>query len=164
VIIKSYNPLSIVNLKCPKNMGICAAVPNIETPPDKTKKARSIISKMVPMEKHIYSVGKAAAMASAFANGDVDLIGESMSDSIVEPKRATFIPGYQKVKENAFKAGACGVAISGAGPAIIAIVNNENADAAKVAHAMQKGFETATIESFVFVTKPGEGTCLCEMR
>ncbi len=138
VIIKSYNPLKILKLETPKDMEVCVALPRIITPPNKTEKARSVIPKMVPLDKLVHNVGKAAAMASGFAIGDVDLIGESMLDAIVEPARASLIPGYVKVKEGAFKAGACGVTISGAGPGMLAIVNKKKADASKVATAMQK--------------------------
>ena len=164
VIIRSYNPLEIVNLECPKDMEVSVAMPKMITPPNKTEKARSVISKLIPIEKHVYNLGKAAAMASGFAIGDVNLIGESMLDCIVEPARAPLIPGYSKVKENALKAGALGVTISGAGPAMIAIVNRKTADAFKVALAMQEGFRTAGLDSIAFATKPGKGTCLLEVK
>ena len=164
VIIRSYNPLEIVNLECPKDMEVSVALPKMITPPNKTEKARSVIPKLIPIEKHVYNVGKAAAMASGFATGDVNLIGESMLDVIVEPARAPLIPGYSKVKENALKAGALGVTISGAGPAMIAIVNKKTADASKVALAMQEGFKTAGYDSVAFATRPGKGTCLLEMK
>ena len=141
VLIRSYHPLEIINLECPKDMELAVAMPKMITPPNKTEKARSVIPKMVPLEKHVHNLGKAAAMASGFAIGDVDLIGQSMVDEIVEPARASLIPGYSKVKENALKAGAFGVTISGAGPAMIAIVNKNKGDAAKVAAAMQEGFQ-----------------------
>jgi len=101
VIVKSYNPLEIVNLKSPPDMEVCVAFPHIATPSNKTEKARSVVPKLVPMDKLIYNLGKAAAMASGFATGDVDLIGASMSDAVAEPARAFLIPGYQQVKENA---------------------------------------------------------------
>jgi homoserine kinase len=164
VIIKSYNPLSVISLECPKNMEVCIALPNIVILGGKTRKARSIVAKWVPIKKHIYNVGRAAAMATGFAKSDVDLIGESMSDAIVEPTRAAFIPGYHQVKEKAYKAGACGVAVSGAGPAMIAIANNEIVDSTKVAHAMQEGFRLAGIDSVAFITKPGKGACLLETK
>ena len=46
---------------------------------------------------------------------DPELIGKSIKDVIVEPARKHMIPGFSKVKENALKAGALGVTISGAG-------------------------------------------------
>jgi homoserine kinase len=164
VIIRSYNPLEIINLECPKDMELAVAMPKMITPPNKTEKARSVIPKLVPLEKHVHNLGKAAAMASGFAIGDVNLIGESMIDEIVEPARASLIPGYSKVKENALKAGALGVTISGAGPSMIAIVNKKTADAAKVALAMQEGFRSVGLDSTAFATRPGKGACLLEMK
>lgn len=164
VIIKSYNPLEIVNLKSPPDMEVCVAFPHIATPMRKTEKTRSVVPKLVPMEKLVHNVGKAAAMASGFAIGDVDLIGKSMLDVVVEPARAFLIPGYQQVRENALKTGACGVAISGAGPAMIAIVNKKKADATKIADAMKKGFETAGFNATAFATRPGRGVHLLELK
>jgi homoserine kinase len=164
VLIRSYYPLEIVNLECPKDMELAVAMPKMITPPNKTQKARSVIPKMVPLEKHIHNLGKAAAMASGFAIGDVNLIGESMIDEIVEPARASLIPGYSKVKENALKAGALGVTISGAGPSMIAIVNKKTGDAAKVALAMREGFGSVGLDSHAFATRPGKGATLLEMK
>jgi len=162
VIIKSYNPVEIVELKAPLDMEVCVAFPHMDTPTGKTAKARAVIPKMVPLEKLVHNVGKAAAMASGFAIGDVDLIGKSMSDAIVEPARAFLIPGYMQVKEKALNAGACGVTISGAGPAVIAIINKKKADAVKVAEAMKEGFKMAGYDSTAIATKPGRGAHITE--
>ena len=164
VIVKSYNPLEVVNLKSPPDMEVCVALPQMATPMSKTEKARLVVSKMVPMDKLVQNVGNAAAMASGFATGDVDLIGKSMSDAIVEPARAFLIPGYQQVKENALKAGACGVAISGAGPAMISIVNKKKADVSKIANAMKEGFKAAGLNATAFATRSGRGVCLLELK
>ena len=164
VIVKSYNPLEVVNLKSPPDMEVCVALPQMATPMSKTEKARLVVSKMVPMDKLVHNVGNAAAMASGFATGDVDLIGKSMLDAIVEPARAFLIPGYQQVKENALKAGACGVAISGAGPAMIAVVNKKKADASKIANAMKEGFKAAGLNATAFATRSGRGVCLLELK
>jgi len=162
VIVKSYNPVEIVCLKAPSDMECCVAFPHINTPTNKTEKARLVVPRTVPLEKLIYNVGQAAAMASGFATGNVELIGKSMHDSIIEPARTFLIPGYLKVKENALNAGACGVTISGAGPAVIAVVNKKQAIAAKVAAAMKEGFKSAGCEATAFVTKPGKGICIME--
>jgi homoserine kinase len=162
VIIKSYNPLEIVNLKSPRDMEVSVAYPHVATPGNKTEKARAVVPKQVTIEKLVHNVGRAAAIASGFATGNVDLIGGSMADAVVEPARAFLIPGYERVKENALKAGACGVTISGAGPAMISVVNKRKADAAEVAAAMKAGFESAGVEATAFATKPGKGACVVE--
>lgn len=164
VLIRSYHPLEIINLSCPQDLELAVAMPKMITPPNKTEKARAVIPRLIPLEKHVHNLGKAAAMAAAFAIGDVDVIGQSMIDEIVEPARASLIPGYSKVKENALKAGALGVTISGAGPTMIAMVNRKNGDATKIALAMRDGFKSAGFDSNAFATRPGKGTCLLEMR
>jgi len=164
VIVKSYNPMEIICLKAPSDMECCVAFPHIITPTHKTEKARLVVPRMVPLEKLVYNIGQAAALASGFATGDVELIGKSMHDSIIEPARATLIPGYLKVKENALNAGACGVTMSGAGPAMIAVVNKKQNVAAKVAVAMKEGFKSAGCEATAFVTKPGKGVSIIEKR
>ncbi len=162
VIIKSYDPIEIVELKAPADMEVCVAFPHMDTPTGKTAKARAVIPKMVPLEKLVYNVGKAASMTAGFATSDVDLIGQSMCDAIVEPARAFLIPGYIQVKENALNAGACGVTISGAGPAVLAVLNKRKAEATKVAEAMKQGFKTAGYDSTVITTKPGKGAHITE--
>ena len=157
VIIRSYNPLEIINLKSPPELEVCVAYPIMPTPARKTEKARSVIPKQVSIEKLVRNVGSAAALATGFSEGDIDLIGASMSDAVVEPERASLIPGYDKVKENAMSAGASGVAISGAGPSMIAIVNKKKANATKVTEAMKKAFESAGYSATAFVTTAGKG-------
>ena len=164
IVIKSYSPLEVIHLESPPNLGVCIAIPEVSTSPKKTEKARSVLPKTVSMEKLVHNVGHAATMAAGFATGDVDLIGRSMSDAVVEPARAFMIPGYQKVKEGALKAGACGVVISGAGPAMMAIVNSDNTDASKVAKAMEEGFKFAGVGADTFCTKPGKGVSLLEVK
>jgi homoserine kinase len=134
------------------------------TPAHKTEKARSVVPKQVSIEKLVRNVGSAAAFASGFAEGDVDLIGASMSDAVVEPERAALIPGYEKVKDDALKAGASGVAISGAGPAMIAIVNKRKAKASQVAKAMKVAFESTGNKATAFATTAGRGVHVLEME
>ncbi len=162
VVLRSFEPLEFVNLKAPKNMEVCAAFPHMVTPPHKTQKARAVLPTMVPIEKMVQNTGNAAAMVGGFACGDVDLIGKSMADIVVEPARAFLIPGYHQVKEKALRAGACGVTISGAGPAMLAVVNRDKADSSKVVSAMKEGFKAAGFDSTAFATKPGKGVSLLE--
>jgi homoserine kinase len=162
VIVKSYNPLEIVCLKAPSDMECCLAFPHISTQTRKTEKARLVVPRTVSLDKLTYNIGQAAAMASGFATGDVELIGKSMNDSIIEPARAFLIPGYLKVKENALNAGAYGVTISGAGPAVIAVVDKKQTVATEVAAAMKEGFKSGGCEATAFVTKAGKGACIME--
>lgn len=164
VIVRSYDPLEVVSMKTPEDMQVCVAYPHLTHSANKTEKARSVVPKQVPIDKLVYNVGRAAAMVNGFAESNLDLICASMSDAVVEPARAFLIPGYENVRESAIRAGACSVAISGAGPAMISIVNKKKADAAIVAHAMKAAFESVGLHATSFATRPGKGVQLLEMK
>jgi homoserine kinase len=164
VIVRSYDPLEIVSMKTPIDMQVCVAYPHLLRSANKTERARSVVPRQVPIDGLVYNVGRAAAMVNGFAEGNIDLICDSMSDAVVEPARAFLIPGFKNVRDSAMKAGAGGVAISGAGPAMIGIVNKKKADAAIVAHAMKTGFESVGLKATSFVTRPGKGVELLEMK
>ncbi len=66
------------------------------------------------------------------------------------------IPGFSKIKENALKAGALGVTISGAGPSVIAF-SKSSGDLKKISQAMAKGFKSAKIDCQTIICKPSVG-------
>jgi homoserine kinase len=87
-----------------------------------------------------------------------------MIDVVVEPERAKFVPGYWKIKKSALAAGAAGVAISGAGPTMIAVVDEEKVPVIQVAEAMKEEFEAEGIDCRAFASKPAKGANIVEER
>jgi len=163
VVVRSVEPIDVVNFAPPKNLGICVARPKIPTPPKKTGQARAVLPKSVLLADLVHNLSSASMMVAAFAIGDVDLIGRAMSDKIVEPARASLVPGYHEIRKMALKAGACGVAISGAGPSMIAFVNLKKVNASKIAEAMKKGFASAGVGSEIIITKIGRGASVLNL-
>ena len=155
VIVKT-NPLNVISIDPPANLRMCVAVPKIDVPKKKTKVSRGVIPKKVKLTDAVLNLSNASAIVAGFIKKDPELIGNSIKDVIVEPARQHMIPGYEKVKQNALKAGAYGVTISGAGPSVIAFSKN-SFDLKKISTAMAKGFKTADIECQTIVCKPSKG-------
>ena len=155
VIVKT-NPLNVISIDPPTNLRMCVAVPKIDVPKKKTKVSRGVIPKKVKLTDAVLNLSNASAIVAGFIKKDPELIGNSIRDVIVEPARQHMIPGYEKVKQNALKAGAYGVTISGAGPSVIAFSKN-SFDLKKISTAMAKGFKTANIECQTIVCKPSKG-------
>ena len=155
VIVKT-NPLNVITIDSPMNLRMCVAVPKIDVPKKKTKVSRGVIPKKVKLTDAVLNLSNASAIVTGFIKKDPELIGNSIKDVIVEPARQHMIPGYEKVKQNALKAGAYGVTISGAGPSVIAFSKN-SFDLKKISTAMAKGFKTANIECQTIVCKPSKG-------
>ena len=155
VIVKT-NPLNVITIDPPVNLRMCIVVPKIDVPKKKTKVSRGVIPKKVKLTDAVLNLSNAASIVAGFMKKDSELIGNSVKDVIVEPARQHMIPGYQKVKQNALKAGAYGVTISGAGPSVIAFSEN-SFDLKKISAAMSKGFKTANIECQTIICKPSKG-------
>ena len=155
VIVKT-NPLNVITIDSPMNLRMCVAVPKIVVPKKKTKVSRGVIPKKVKLVDAVLNLSNASAIVAGFMKKDPELIGNSIKDVIVEPARQHMIPGYEKVKQNALKAGAYGVTISGAGPSVIAF-SKSSFDLKKISAAMSRGFKTANIESQTIICKPSKG-------
>jgi homoserine kinase len=158
--IRSYSPFSVVGLSPPQRLEIAIAIPEVATPSKKTGAARALLPDRVPLGKVIQNVGGAASIVAGILSEDIDLIGKGMVDAIVEPARAHLVPGYTEVRQAALEAGAKGVAISGAGPSMIAIVDNGKVRASTVAEAMRNGFESIGVHSRAITTRPARGAVI----
>ena len=158
VIVKT-NPLDIIKIDPPTQLRMCIAVPKLKVPKKKTKVSRGVIPKKISLTSSITNLSNAAAIVAGFMKKDPELIGKSIKDVIVEPARKHMIPGYSKVKENALKAGALGVTISGAGPSVIAFSKNSG-DLKKISLAMAKGFKSAKTECQTIICKPSIGASI----
>jgi homoserine kinase len=78
-----------------------------------------------------------------------------MDDPVVTPARAELITGYETVREAALAAGATGVTVSGAGPAILALCRESKRRS--VARDMVEGFAEAGVEARAYQTQIGPG-------
>ena len=155
-VIVRTNPLNVIKIKPPMNLRMCVAVPKLEVPKKKTKVSRGVIPKKISLVDSIANLSNAAAIVAGFMKKDPKLIGDSIKDVIVEPARQHMIPGFAKVKENALKAGALGVTISGAGPSVIAF-SKSSADLKKISLAMSRGFASANTKCQTVICKPSNG-------
>jgi len=155
VIVKT-NPLEVIRVEPPTNLRMCIAIPNIKVPKKKTKVSRRIIPKKIKLTDSILNLSNASTIVAGFMRKDIELIGNSIKDVIVEPARRHMIPGFTKVKQNALKAGALGVTISGAGPSVIAF-SKSSADLKKISLAMSRGFASKKIKCQTIICKPTKG-------
>jgi homoserine kinase len=107
------------------------------------------------MDEIVKVVGNAATLSIGMARDDPDLVGRGMDDGIVTPARAKLITGYEAVRDTALDAGATGVTISGAGPAVIAACHE--GDRRHVAGSMLDAFDDRGVEAKAYQTEIGGG-------
>lgn len=122
VLIRSYDPLEVIQLDAPKNMVCVLVMPEYTLP---TRQARAAIPSHISFtELVVPQCANAAGLIAGLWKGDLALIGRAIDDKIVEPARAPLIPGFMEVKHTALQHGAFGCSISGAGPSVFAITES----------------------------------------
>ena len=159
VLIRGYNPLDIVKLPMPSKFHCTVVHPDIMV---STKMAREVMPKEIPVRDAVRQWGNVGGLVAGLALGDVELIGRSMVDVVAEPCRKGFIPGYDILRYKAVKAGALAVNISGSGPSVFAISEDEDV-AKRIGKIMEEHFAFLGIKSDVYVSSMGgRGTRVIE--
>ena len=147
VLIRDTPTMDIIPLDTPP-LFITIVHPQIEI---KTSYAREILPKEVPLKTAVIQWANVAGLVSGFLQHDYDLISRSLTDVIVEPVRSKLIPGFDEVKKKGLEAGALGGGISGSGPSLFMLSQNEET-ARKVETEMKKIYDELGIEYKTYVS------------
>lgn len=132
------------------DMYVTIALPDFYLP---TKKARVALPKQVALKDAVHNISRTVLVTEAFRNGDLDLLGKAMTDTIHQPYRLPLIPGAQSAMEAAKAAGASAVALSGAGPSLIAFSSKAESGIPQgdnIAESMKRAFEAAGLTARIF--------------
>lgn len=116
-----------------------------------TRHARAVLAEPYPLSAFVAQSAHLALFLTGLQRGDAALIRDGLHDVLVEPRRASLIPGFAAVKAAALGAGALGASISGGGPSVFAWFATK-ADADAAAPAMRAGFVDAGIDARAYVS------------
>ena len=142
---RSVDPIDVVKLPVAASWWVALVTPRVRI---QTKEARALLPNESSRAEWIQQMANTTALAHAFAVGDGALLRRALDDRYAEPRRASLIPHFYDVKNAALENGALGCSISGSGPTLFAIAENEHA-ARVCATAMQVAF--AEVESTAHV-------------
>jgi homoserine kinase len=115
-----------------------------------TRKARAALAGNYALGEFVVQSGNLALLLAGCWRGDAALVREGLHDVLVEPRRASLVPGFMRVKQAALDHDAMGASISGGGPSVFGWYEHR-ADADAAAAAMQVAFAEAGLDSDAFV-------------
>ena len=92
-----------------------------------TAHARRSLARGYSMEQWLSQQGYLAGFLTGCATNDIELIGKTLKDVIIEPQRAANVSCFDAVKAAAERGGALGVSLSGSGPSIFALCRDGKA-------------------------------------
>ncbi|GIX46531.1 MAG: homoserine kinase [Candidatus Tectimicrobiota bacterium] len=123
-----------LSLPFPHELSLLLAIPELEVP---THQARAVLPAQVSRADAVFNCSRTALWVYALQNRRYDLLAVAMEDRLHQPYRTALVPALPEALAAGYRAGALGVALSGAGPTVVAIT--QGAEAA-VAAALQEAF------------------------
>jgi len=149
VLVRSYDPLDIINIPPPESLWIMVFHPQIEI---RTDLGRSVIMDRIALKDAVKQWGNVGGLIAGLYTSNYDLIGDSMEDLIAEPYRAELIPGYQEMKKVALSNGAKGFTISGSGPAFFAVCDSRE-KSEQVKEAVSRDYEKYQVDFLTYISR-----------
>ncbi|MBQ2824491.1 MAG: homoserine kinase [Oscillospiraceae bacterium] len=92
----------------------------------KTEKARACLPKEISHKDAVYNLSRAALFSASLLTGKYENLRTAVHDRLHQPYRMELIPHGREVFDTAYSLGAYASYLSGAGPAIMAIVDADN--------------------------------------
>jgi homoserine kinase len=119
-----------------------------------TAVARAVLPPSVSRATAIAQAARLGTLVLGLERADAALIDAAMRDAIAEPARASLFPGYAQARAAGLQAGACGVAVSGAGPTVVAVAREPDAEV--TAAAMREAYARQGIGAIAQVAQVDE--------
>ncbi|MEP6921482.1 MAG: homoserine kinase [bacterium] len=112
----------------------------------KTAAARQALPTSLTRDDAVYNLQRVALFGAAIENGAYDLLWEAMQDRMHQPFRQSLVPGLTEALATKPQPGLVGVALSGSGPSVVALVlDNSQAIGESIANNFRKQGMPATV-------------------
>ncbi len=132
----------VVRCEWDSSIKVVVAIPSIRL---STSEARRVMPKTISMGDAVTNLGALTLLLQGLRTANGELIADGMNDRLHEPYRWRLIKGGLEVKQAALKAGAWGCVISGAGPSVLALCNEESGP--RISQAMIRAWEILGVAS-----------------
>jgi homoserine kinase len=128
----------------PPSLRAVVVVPQIVLP---TAAARALLPERYERRDVVFNVQRAALLAAALACDNLSVLRTATADRMHQPYRAPLVPGFAEMLD-LHEPGLLAVALSGAGPSVLAMVD---ANGPTIAQAMQAAFAREGLGSDAFL-------------
>jgi homoserine kinase len=113
-----------------------------------TRKMRKALPTQITHQDAAYNLSHLVFTIEALRGGDLKKLGKVMKDRLHQPYRVPLIPGYPEAEKAALDSGADAVALSGAGPAMVAFTRENHATIVRV---MLEAFHAIGLQARQFI-------------
>jgi homoserine kinase len=110
-----------VRRRWPRMIRIVAVTPHFQL---ETKESRAVLPKAVPLSDAVHNLQRAALLVAALEERRYDLLWDALQDRLHQTYRQAVIPGLDDVLAVPRMPGLLGIALSGAGPSVVALATD----------------------------------------
>ncbi|HYG78845.1 MAG TPA: homoserine kinase [Pyrinomonadaceae bacterium] len=114
-----------VKRRWPADLKVIVVSPDV---PLKTAEARDALPGTVGRAAAVHNIQRAALFVAALDAGRYDLLWEAMRDCLHQEHRETLVPGLSAALSTPREPGLVGLALSGAGPSVVALATSRFAE------------------------------------
>lgn len=150
-----------IKLPWNRDLFFVAVTPDFKVP---TSKARAVLPAQINYQDAVFNIGYSSLLVAAVASKNTDVLKKAFKDRMHQSYRASLVPGMSYVLDIGLESGAVGTMLSGAGSALIAVV--DSMDVAKtVALAMQSAWKQSGIQAeYRFLEAVDEGALIQDLN
>jgi homoserine kinase len=111
------------SIEVARGLKFVALIPDLKI---STKKARAALPKTISLSDGIFNVSRVSLLISALSNGKFELLKYGLEDKFHQPYRSKLIPDFDEIMAICQEHKAIGTFLSGAGPTILALIDEDN--------------------------------------
>lgn len=137
----------------PAQVRVVVVSPHSQLP---THVARAALPRMVSRHDAVHNLQRSALFISAIAQQRYDVLWEAMRDRLHQPQRESLVPGLREALALPRMQGLLGIALSGAGPSILALVDDNDDE---IGACVARCFEARGIEATIRILEVDNEGC-----
>ena len=89
---------------------------------------------MVPRRDAAFNIQRATMFAYAMEHGDMDILKYAVDDKLHQPYRKNYVEGFDGILKHSYDCGARAAYLSGSGPTIVAILDDNYDEFTELMH------------------------------
>ena len=145
--------IASVKMNWPNHIVTVVVSPHSQLP---THVARAALPRALSRLSAVYNLQRTALFTAAIAQERYDLLWDAMHDRLHQPQRESLVPGLAEALALPQMPGMLGIALSGAGPSIVALADDR---AAEIGERIADCFKARNIESTVRILQIDNEGC-----
>jgi len=148
VLCRNNVKAETISLPVPKQLYVVVVHPHYEL---KTSDSRKALPKKIDLKTGALQWSNTASFVHALHTNNFELLADSITDFVAEPRRKSLIPHFAEVKGAALLNGGLACSISGSGPSIFCIAKGKK-NAEKAAAAMKNIYKNNKMGVDVYIS------------